>query len=252
MILDAVKRLFGLSGSEPSSSQRNDNHPDSSVRVNDQLIPFSHIPHDVNEMESDMAQIHRFMEQQMRSMMGSFGFMFGSPFQGFGFEDDSHLRSFPFTPGIQGIPNNDDDSQLPRSGPPTVLDPRDEVLKPQFRSRSPAEWNGQDQILDERLSNEGVGSVIEDLRPSNELYGRNNVFGSFPSFFGNGAFGHDSFGAGLFGNIREPLSESTISSSTVTIYSNVNGHKSVEKIVRRPDGTIERTVIKDDGTPSLP
>lgn len=181
------------------------------------------------------------------------------------FADDSHFRSFPFSPGIQGVTNNHDASQVPKSGPP-ALEPRDEVLKPQFRSRSSEQWNGQDQILDERyclyvtgfelvllynfclihqlwsffcrLNNEGLGSVIQDLRPSNEVYRRNDsLFNGFSSIFGNGIFGHESPSNGLFGNIHGPHSESGISSSTVTIhYHNVNGHKSVVKTIRHPDG----------------
>lgn len=88
-----------------------------------------------------------------------------------------------------------------------------------------------------RLNNEGLGSVIQDLRPSDEVYGRNNsLFGGFPSLFGSGIFGQDPFNSGMFGNIGEPHTESSMSSSMVTIYSNVNGQKSVEKIIRRPDG----------------
>ncbi|XP_034230895.1 uncharacterized protein LOC117639396 [Thrips palmi] len=250
MIFDAVKRFFGISGSD---SSRNDNHLDVSIKFNDRLVPHSQIPPEINEigsdfaqMGSDIAQVHKFMEEQMRSMMGSFGFIFGGPFSEIGVE--GHPQ-FPFSPGIQDIPYNDGSSQVSKSGPP-ALDPRDEMLKPQFRSRSTEQWSGQDHILDERLSNEGLGSVIQDLKPSNELYERNNpVFGGFPSLFGNGGiFGPDSFSNGLMGNILD----STTSSSTVTIYSNVNGHKSMEKIVRRPDGTVERTVITGDDKPSLP
>ncbi|KAK3908906.1 2-hydroxy-3-keto-5-methylthiopentenyl-1-phosphate phosphatase [Frankliniella fusca] len=246
MLFDAVKRFFGVGGNPSSNDNERSLQPPPQVSIygNGQMVPFGgeqHIPPDISQIESEIAQVHKFMEQQMRTMMGSFGFSFGNPFSGFGFEDDSHgpFAFPPFTGDIPSLPNMPSSPEV--SSP--SLDPRDEVLKPQFRSKSSAKWNGQDQILDERLNNEGLGSIIEDLRPSNGMHERGNpMTDGFSSFFGN-----ELFSSGLFGGILGKEPSYGQSSSTVTIYSNVNGHKSMEKIIRHPDGRVERTVITDDG-----
>lgn len=67
---------------------------------------------------------------------------------------DSTSEQFPSThpfhhpPQVPGIPSNPIYS-APESSP-TPLDPRDEVLKPEFRSHSSREWNGKDVVLDDR------------------------------------------------------------------------------------------------------
>ncbi len=54
------------------------------------------MPPDISQIESEIAQVHRFMEQQMRTMMGSFGFSFGNPFSGFAFEGRQFFWQFYF------------------------------------------------------------------------------------------------------------------------------------------------------------
>ncbi|KAJ1519915.1 hypothetical protein ONE63_004153 [Megalurothrips usitatus] len=238
MIFDAVKRFLGIGDgqtrhvdeSRPSQLPGDDRRLDLYGR---QSSP------DIREIESDLAQVHKFMEEQMRFMMGSFGFSFGSP--GFGFEDDSNgfFRSLPFS--RPHFPHSPDIPSGPQPAlPSTPLDPREEMLKPQYRTKPSGQWSGQDQVLDDRVNSEGLGSIIEDLRPPTQVYEGNNPFENFSPFFGSGPFRN-----GLFGGIPNPGSFS--SSSTVTIYSNVNGHSSMEKIVTHPDGRIERTVITNDG-----
>lgn len=254
MLFDAVKRFFGVGGNLSSNDHEQQPQPEPqspiSIYNNGQLVPFNrdhHMPPDISQIESEIAQVHKFMEQQMRTMMGSFGFSFGNPFSGFGFEDDSHgpfIGSPPFTGNMPNFPNISDGQEI---SPP--LEPRDEVLKPQFRSKSAGQWSGQDKILDDRLNNEGLDSIIGELNPSNGIIQErsNPMADTFLPFIGN-----DLFRNGLFGGVLQPGQESSFvqSSSTMTVYSNVNGHKSMEKIVRHPDGRIERTVITDDGNPN--
>lgn len=145
------------------------------------IFPRSPMPPDISRIESEVAAIHKLMEQQMRSMMGSFGFILDNPFSRFGFDgifkstDDGDILVggklaslqlvflccffFKFSPEpineqspsipFQGSHNSHDSISptLPISPP---LNPRDEVLKPEFRSKSPAQWSGQDLVLDER------------------------------------------------------------------------------------------------------
>ena len=84
-----------------------------------------------------------------------------------------------------------------------------------------------------RLEAEGPASVLDALKPSDKDY----MFPSLPSnsfsqLFGTGFFRNGPFDAFRF----QPTPESGSHSSTVTIYSNVNGRTSVEKIIRHPDG----------------
>lgn len=78
-----------------------------------------------------------------------------------------------------------------------------------------------------RLQEEDLGAIISDLRPPNGLTDED---GSLVDSFSQ------LFGGGLFGNGIWNGSDSITSSSSVTIHSNVNGHKYFEKIVRHPDG----------------
>ena len=231
MVFNSLKRLFGLDTSKPSEQV-----PNPAERAEDRLVSFRPpLPPDINQFESEFRNVHEFMEHQMRALMGSFGFQFGSPFAGFGFGDhfEGH-PSRPIHPDISNFSDNDAISQSPASNH-AALDPRDEVLKPQFRSKSSGTWNGQNQILDERLESKGPGSIIVPLNPFNEDFaGHGPLFGGFPNLFGGGLFRNGPFGQSDLGSA--PESGSIISSGTVTIYSNVNGRTSIEKITRHPDG----------------
>lgn len=57
------------------------------------------------------------------------------------------IRSSPFSSGDFG--GNIIIPESPQADS-SAMDPRDAVLKPQFRSKTSNKWKGQDQILDER------------------------------------------------------------------------------------------------------
>lgn len=89
-----------------------------------------------------------------------------------------------------------------------------------------------------RFEAEGPSSVLDVMKPlDNDFEKPVSSSDSFSKLFESGLFRNGPFGSSnIFSFGSTPEMGSVMSSSTVTIYSNVNGHKSVEKIITHPDG----------------